>query len=87
MLVVLFLTAFLIGLNVWFATRNDNQRRRQLVGNIVFQSTPTPRLQEAERMIQEQIKAEEARKKTSLQKQSNYFYKGVEPKVPIIPGR
>jgi len=56
---VMFLVALLLGLTVWLSVRDDNQHR-QPTGKVVFQPLPTPRLQEAERMIYEQLKKEAA---------------------------
>ncbi len=48
----------LLGLTIWLAARNDNQR--QSVGSVVFEPLPTPKLEALQRQLYKEWRKEAA---------------------------
>ncbi len=58
-ILLLILVAMLfVGLTIWLAARNDNQR--QSVGSVVFEPLPTPKLEALQRQLYKEWKKEAA---------------------------
>lgn len=60
MLFMMLFVILLLGLTIWLAARNDNQR--QSVDSVVFQPLPTPKLEALQRQLYEEWKKEAAGK-------------------------
>ncbi|MBU4142722.1 hypothetical protein KJ590_01835 [Patescibacteria group bacterium] len=60
-ILLLILVAMLfVGLTIWLAARNDNQR--QSVDSVVFQPLPTPKIETLQKQLYEEWQREKAKK-------------------------